>query len=121
MKRVRITRVSCQDFPAVPRPAAHARPPHADAREAYFKGRYFWNRRNEVDLHKALQCFRTAAVTDPEFALAYTGIADTLNLLSFYEMVSPTEAMPQARDAAIRAVQLEPDLAEAQTSLADVH
>ena len=98
-----------------------ARPPHADAREAYFKGRYFWNRRSEVDLHKALQCFHTAAVTDPEFALAYTGIADTLTLLSFYEMVSPTEAMPQARDAAIRAIQLEPDLAEAHTSLADVH
>jgi len=106
---------------AVPRPAAHVRPPHADAREAYFKGRYFWNRRSEVDLHKALHCFHTAAATDPQFALAYTGIADTLTLLSFYEMVSPTEAMPQARDAAIRAIQLEPDLAEAHTSLADVH
>src|SRR5882724_1022487 len=103
------------------RPAANARSPHAEAREAYFKGRYFWNRRSEVDLHKALQYFHTAAVTDPEFALAYTGIADTLTLLSFYEMVSPTEAMPQARDAAIRAIQLEPDLAEAHTSLADVH
>jgi tetratricopeptide (TPR) repeat protein len=103
---------------AARRPAANAR---ADAREAYFKGRYFWNRRNEADLHKALQCFRTAAETDPAFALSYTGIADTLTLLSFYEMVSPTEAMPQARDAALQAIQLEPDLAEAHTSLADVH
>jgi tetratricopeptide (TPR) repeat protein len=102
-------------------PAIHARSPRADARESYFKGRYFWNRRNEMDLHKALQCFRAASVTDPDFALAYTGIADTLTLLSFYEMVPPTEAMPQARDAAIRAIQLEPDLAEAHTSLADVH
>ncbi|MEO8302230.1 MAG: tetratricopeptide repeat protein [Rhizomicrobium sp.] len=103
------------------RPAANAHSPRPDAREAYFKGRYFWNRRNETDLHKALQYFRAAVVTDPEFALAYTGIADTLTLLSFYEMVSPTEAMPQARDAAIRAIQLQPDLAEAHTSLADVH
>jgi tetratricopeptide (TPR) repeat protein len=103
------------------RPSANVRSPRADAREAYFKGRYFWNRRNEMDLHKALQCFRAAATTDPDFALAYTGIADTLTLLSFYEMVLPTEAMPQARDAAIRAIELQPDLAEAHTSLADVH
>ena len=95
--------------------------PARRAREAYFKGRYFWNRRNETDLRKALQCFRTAAATDPECALAYTGIADTLTLLSFYEIVPSTEAMPQARDAAIRAIQLEPNLAEAHTSLADVH
>lgn len=95
--------------------------PQSDARKAYFKGRYFWNRRNEADLHKALQCFRSAVTTDPECALAYTGIADTFTLLSFYEMVPPTEAMPQARDAAIRAIELEPNLAEAHTSLADVH
>src|SRR5471032_232801 len=106
---------------AARKPATSAHSPRADAREAYFKGRYFWNRRNEADLRKALQCFRTAAATDPEFALPYTGIADTLTLLSFYEMVSPTEAMPQARDAALRAIQLAPDLAEAHTSLADVH
>jgi tetratricopeptide (TPR) repeat protein len=106
---------------AARRPAANARSPRADARETYFKGRYFWNRRSEADLRKALQCFRAAVAADPEFALSYTGVADTLTLLSFYEMVSPTEAMPQARDAAIRAIQLEPDLAEAHTSLADVH
>src|SRR4051812_2323162 len=101
--------------------AAQPSAPAKKAREAYFKGRYFWNRRNETDLRKALQCFRTAAATDPECALAYTGIADTLTLLSFYEIVPSTEAMPQARDAAIRAIQLEPNLAEAHTSLADVH
>jgi tetratricopeptide (TPR) repeat protein len=92
-----------------------------DAREAYFKGRYFWNRRSEADLRKALQCFRAAVDADPDFALSYTGIADTLTLLSFYEMDAPTEVMPQARDAAMRAIELEPDLAEAHTSLADVH
>jgi tetratricopeptide (TPR) repeat protein len=104
---------------AIRRPALNSR--SGDAREAYFKGRYFWNRRSEADLRKALQCFRAAADADPEFALSYTGIADTLTLLSFYEMVSPTEVMPQARDAAMRAIALEPDLAEAHTSLADVH
>jgi tetratricopeptide (TPR) repeat protein len=104
---------------AVRRPASKSR--SADAREAYFKGRYFWNRRSEAGLRKALQCFHAAADADPEFALSYTGIADTLTLLSFYEMVSPTEVMPQARDAAMRAIALKPDLAEAHTSLADVH
>jgi tetratricopeptide (TPR) repeat protein len=103
----------------VRRPASKSR--SADARESYFKGRYFWNRRSEADLRKALQCFHAAADADPDFALPYTGIADTLTLLSFYEMVSPTEVMPQARDAAMRAIALEPDLAEAHTSLADVH
>jgi tetratricopeptide (TPR) repeat protein len=106
---------------AARRTPVDVRPPRVEAREAYFKARYFWNRRSETDLHKALQCFRTAVKADPEFALPYTGIADTLTLLSFYEMVSPTEAMPQAREAAMRAIQLAPDLAEAHTSLADVH
>ena len=99
---------------AVPRPAAHARPPqrmHARPISALL----FLEPPQRVDLHKA--CLSTAAATDPEFAWP-TGIADTYPAL-ILEMVS-TEAMLQARDAAIP-IQLEPDLAEAHTSLADVH
>jgi tetratricopeptide (TPR) repeat protein len=91
------------------------------AREAYARGRYLWNRRTEPDLRKALIWFRTAIWHDPEFALAYTGLADTLTLLCFYEIVSPSEVMPQARQAALRALTLEPNLAEAHTSLADIN
>jgi hypothetical protein len=80
-----------------------SRAPKPGAREAYVKGRYLWSRRTEEDLRKAVNCFRTAIWRDPDFALAYTGVADSLTLLSFYEIVSPAEAMPRARAAALRA------------------
>jgi len=90
------------------------------AREAYLKGRYFWNQRSKEGLRKAIQCFKAAVQENPDFALAYSGIADSFTLLSFYEIVPPSEAMPEARRAALRAVELDPDLAEARASLADI-
>src|SRR5258708_22711212 len=90
------------------------------SREAYLKGRYFWNQRNEVGLRKAIRCFQSAMEEDPQFALPYSGLADSLTLLSFYEIVSPSEAMPSARRAALKAIELDPNLAEAHASLADV-
>jgi tetratricopeptide (TPR) repeat protein len=90
------------------------------AREAYLKGRYFWKQRNEESLRKAMQCFESAIQEDPQFALAYSGLADSLTLLSFYEIVPPAQAMPAARRAALKAIQLGPGLAEAHASLADV-
>jgi len=90
------------------------------SREAYLKGRYFWNQRNEGGLRKAIHCFESAIREDPEFALPYSGLADSLTLLSFYEIVSPAEVMPLARRAALKAIELDPHLAEAHASLADV-
>jgi tetratricopeptide (TPR) repeat protein len=90
------------------------------AREAYLKGRYFWKQRNEEGLRKALQCFETAIREDPHFALPYSGLADSLTLLAFYEIVPPSQAMPAARRAALKAIELDPDLAEAHASLADI-
>lgn len=90
------------------------------AREAYLRGRYFWNQRNEVSLRKALKCFEAAIREDPQFPLSYSGLADSLTLLAFYEIVPPSEAMPSARRAAQKAIELDPNLAEAHTSLADV-
>jgi tetratricopeptide (TPR) repeat protein len=93
----------------------------SSSREAYLKGRYFWNQRNEDSMRKAIAWFRTAIHEDPTFALPYSGLADSLTLLSFYEIVSPSEAMPEARQAALRAIDLDPNLAEAHASLADIH
>jgi tetratricopeptide (TPR) repeat protein/TolB-like protein len=90
------------------------------ARALYLKGRYFWDQRSKEGLQKALQCFEAAVQENPDFALAYSGIADSLTLLSFYELVPPSEAMPAARRAATRAIELDPDLAEAHASLADI-
>ncbi|QHN03973.1 tetratricopeptide repeat protein [Granulicella sp. WH15] len=91
------------------------------SREAYLKGRYFWNRRDGESMRKAIVWFRTAIQEDPNFALPYSGLADSLTLLSFYEIVSPSEAMPEARSAALKAIELAPNLAEAHASLADIH
>jgi tetratricopeptide (TPR) repeat protein len=91
------------------------------SREAYLKGRFFWNRRNADSMRKAIDWFRVAIAEDPAFALPYSGLADSLTLLSFYEIVSPAEAMPEARSAALKAIELDPNLAEAHASLADIH
>jgi tetratricopeptide (TPR) repeat protein len=90
------------------------------SREAYLKGRYFWNQRTEEGLRKAIHWFESGIREDPEFALPYSGLADSLTLLSFYEIVSPSEVMPAARRAAQKAINLDPNLAEAHASLADV-
>jgi tetratricopeptide (TPR) repeat protein len=91
------------------------------SREAYLTGRYFWNQRSEQGMRKALRCFESAIDEDPQFALPYSGLADSLTLLSFYEIISPAEAMPGARRAALKAIELDPNLAEAHASLADIH
>jgi len=92
----------------------------SSSRETYLKGRYFWNQRSEEGLRRAIRCFESAIREDPEFALPYSGLADSFTLLSFYEIVSPSEVMPSARRAAQRAIELDPNLAEAHASLADV-
>lgn len=90
------------------------------AREAYLKGRYFWNQRSEKALRKAIVCFESAMREEPGFALPYSGLADSLTLLSFYEIASAAEIMPAARRAARKAIELDPHSAEAHASLADV-
>jgi len=90
------------------------------ARENYLKGRYFWNQRSEKGLRKAIVCFESAMREEPGFALPYSGMADSLTLLSFYEMTSAAEIMPAARRAAQKAIELDPHSAEAHASLADV-
>ena len=104
-----------------PRPVApERRRQELKAREAYLKGRYFWEQRSEPGLKKAVQFFKAAIHEDAGFALPYSGLADSLTLLSFYEIVPSSQIMPAARKAAQKAVELNPDLAEAHASLADV-
>ena len=104
-----------------PRPVApERRRQEMKAREAYLKGRYFWEQRSEPGLKRAVQFFKAAIHEDPGFALPYSGLADSLTLLSFYEILPSAQIMPAARKAAQKAVELNPDLAEAHASLADV-
>src|SRR6185436_1231151 len=90
------------------------------AYESYLKGRFFWNKRTADGLTAALAYFNQAVDENPKYAQAYSGLADTYALLGDwqYAVMTPREALPKARAAAIKALELDPGLGEAHTSLA---
>ena len=89
----------------------------AEAYRLYLKGRYHWNKRSPEGLQKAVEYFRQALEKDPAYSLAYAGLADTYAYLSFFNVVAPREAMPKAKTAAARGLEIDKDLAEAHVSL----
>jgi len=91
-----------------------------EAYEAYLKGRYFWNKRTADGLKKAIDYFNQAIEKDPNYAQAYTVLADSYALLGDleYGVLAPKEAFPRAKAAATRALELDNTLGEAHTSLA---
>ncbi|MGH9793670.1 MAG: TPR end-of-group domain-containing protein [Candidatus Acidiferrales bacterium] len=91
-----------------------------EAYELYLKGRYFWNKRTDEGLKKAVEYFQQAIEEDPQYALAYAGLADTYILLGYYSTLSPHEAYPQAEIAARKALEIDEALGEAHSSLAGV-
>ena len=93
-------------------------PKSAEARDLYLKGMYFWNRRTVQGFQQAIECFHQATTIDPTYAPAYAGLANSYSLLTVYSFASATLYMPQARAAALRALELDENLAEAHTALA---
>ncbi len=91
------------------------------AYEHYARGRYFWNRRNATSLQQAIESFRKAIALDPAYAPAWAGLADCYVLLPLYANEPPVRAFPEAVAAAERALELDPELAEARTSRAYAH
>ena len=91
-----------------------------EAHQLYLKGRYLWNRRTGNNLKKALGHFQQAAEKDPNYALAYTGIADSCALIPVYGAGTPQDYYPRAKAAAQKALELDDTLGEAHTSLANV-
>jgi len=93
---------------------------NAEAYEAYLKGRYFWNKRTREGLVKATDYFHHAIDSDPGYARAYSGLADSYALSGDWEyrILSPQDAFPRAQAAATTAVALDDNLSEAHTSLA---
>jgi TolB-like protein/Tfp pilus assembly protein PilF len=87
-----------------------------EAYELYLKGRFFWNKRSAVDLRKAIDYFNQAIGKDPNYALAYAGLADSYLLLPTYGSASTQEAVPPARAALKKALELDDSLAEAHAS-----
>jgi TolB-like protein/Tfp pilus assembly protein PilF len=92
-----------------------------EAYQFYLRGRYYWNRRTAGGLKRALEQFQQAAEKDPTYALAYAGLADCYALLEQYAGTPSSETLPNARAAALRALQIDDSLGEAHTSLGYVN
>jgi TolB-like protein/DNA-binding winged helix-turn-helix (wHTH) protein/Flp pilus assembly protein TadD len=91
-----------------------------EAYEAYLKGRYFWNKRTADGLKRAIEYFKGAIETDPTYAPAYSGLADSYSLSGDWEygLMAPKDAFPSAKAAAKKALELDNTLGEAHASLA---
>ncbi|MGB8582239.1 MAG: winged helix-turn-helix domain-containing protein [Candidatus Sulfotelmatobacter sp.] len=88
-----------------------------EAYEAYLKGRYYWNKRTGESMQKAEQYFEQAIDNDPTYAAAYSGLADCNSGLTWHGFKSPAEALPKAYAAARKAIEINPESAEAHASL----
>jgi serine/threonine protein kinase/tetratricopeptide (TPR) repeat protein len=89
----------------------------SEAFEAYLRGRYYWSSYTEAGLAKALECYKHAIERDPEYALAYTGIADYYNWLGVFGIKPFPECAAAAKQAASKAVELDASSAEAYSAL----
>src|SRR5919198_331289 len=87
-----------------------------EAYELYVKGRFFWNKRTGADLRRAIDYFNQAIAKDPNYALAYSGVADSYLLLPVFGAAAPRDSIPQAKAAAKKALELDNTLAEAHAS-----
>jgi serine/threonine-protein kinase len=111
--RVTLTPAEETEFEAVPTE-------NMEAYNAYQLGRFFWGKRSEAGLLQAIVHFKQAIAVDPGYALAYSGLADSYNVLPFYGSMPSMEAYPKAREAAEKALAIDSTLAEAHTSLGAV-
>jgi tetratricopeptide (TPR) repeat protein len=91
------------------------------AHDLYLKGRFFWNKRTSADMKTALGYFEQAANVDPNYAVAYAGMADCYLLLPLYGGGVPTEMYPKATAMAQKAIALDPNLGEPHASLGLIH
>jgi eukaryotic-like serine/threonine-protein kinase len=94
---------------------------NADAYQLYLRGRYHWNKRTPEAMNRGIEYFKQALEKDPQYALAYAGLADCYALLGEYGKLPVKESAPLAKSAAEKAITIDNSLAEAHTSLAAVH
>jgi len=93
-------------------------PNNLEAYDLYLKGRYFWNTRQSGGLEKARHHFEKAVKIEPTYALAYAGLADYYNIMGWYAYSTPKESLPKAKQAALKALEINNNLAEAHSALA---
>jgi TolB-like protein/Tfp pilus assembly protein PilF len=94
---------------------------NTEAYQFYLRGRYYWNKRTGDGFKKAIEQFQQAIDRDPNYALAYDGLADCYLLLEQYASTPANETLPKAKAAAERALQIDDSLAEAHASLASYY
>ena len=110
--------------PAAEARLARARPVRPESYQDYLRGRYFFNRKTEAALKQAIGYFQQAVAADPGYAPAYSGLADcywSLGTSATVGGLPPRQAMPEAKAAALKALEIDGTLAEAHSSLAQVH
>jgi len=90
---------------------------NAEAYQLYLNGRFHWNKRTEEELNKAIEYFKQSIEKDPNYALAYVGLADAYLVLPQYGGMAPSVAAPRTKEALTRALEIDRDLAEAHASL----
>jgi DNA-binding winged helix-turn-helix (wHTH) protein/tetratricopeptide (TPR) repeat protein len=90
---------------------------NAEAYHAYLKGRYYWNKQTAEGLQKSVEYFEQAIAIDPNYALAYAGLADAYNLIGTWGGVHPTQVLPRAKALSLRAIEIDEAIAEAHASL----
>jgi TolB-like protein/Tfp pilus assembly protein PilF len=88
-----------------------------EAYQLYLKGKFYWNKRTGESLKQAVEFFNQAIEKDPNYALAYGGLAETYVLFSSYDVAAAGDSMPSAKAAAVRAISIDDSLAEAHTAL----
>jgi len=88
-----------------------------EAYQLYLKGRFYWNKRTADGLKQAAAYYKQAIEKDPAYALAYSGLAETYVLFPNYSVASPKDIMPQAKAAALKALELDDSIAEAHAAL----
>jgi TolB-like protein/DNA-binding winged helix-turn-helix (wHTH) protein/Flp pilus assembly protein TadD len=103
---------------------ADVRPVDQEAYEAFLKGRYYWSKRTEQSTRKAIEYFQRAVEEEPQYALAFAGLADSYNSLALTEalqdVVPPAENLLKARAAADRALAIDDKLAEAHATIGGI-
>ncbi|GAC1621938.1 MAG: hypothetical protein PVS2B2_01880 [Candidatus Acidiferrum sp.] len=92
---------------------------NSEAYQLYLQGRFYWNQRNKENLKRATDCFRRAIEKDPNYALAYVGLAETYYVMSGYGAMPSRESIPLGEEAAKRALELAPNLGAAHAALAE--
>jgi serine/threonine protein kinase/tetratricopeptide (TPR) repeat protein len=90
---------------------------NSEAYQDYLKGRYWWNKTPDECMSKAIEYFQQAVTKDPKYALAYAGLADSYSVLGGFGLAPPRETFPKAKNAALKALEIDDTLAEAHTSL----